>query len=64
MAKYHFVAIDKQSSQTHTATYDANNLAELQEAWNEFQTEVPFDYWSSENSADDPSDEELLAELN
>jgi hypothetical protein len=60
MGKYHFTAIDKNSSQTHTATYDANNATELQEAWDEFKSEVPFENWRSDNSADEIEDEDLL----
>lgn len=63
MAKYHFNALDKDSSAGFTETYDANNLEELQKAWNEFKGNVPFSRWYHENTTDDIFDETNLKEL-
>ena len=63
MAKYHFNALDKDSSASYTETHDANNLGELQEAWNEFKGNVPFSRWYHDNTTDEPEDEANLEEL-
>lgn len=63
MAKYHFNALDKDSSASYTETIDAKDLVELKKAWVEFKENVPFPRWYCDNEADDPENEANLGEL-
>lgn len=63
MAKFHFNALDKDSSAGFTETHEAENSEELKKAWSEFSERVPFLRWYSDNTTDETADEAMLQEI-
>jgi len=63
MAKYHFNALDKDSSASFSKTIIANDLDELKTAWTEFKENVPFSRWYSDNESDELINEHNLEKL-
>jgi hypothetical protein len=59
----HFLACDKDSSDSFQRTVHVKDEAELREEWKKFEKGVPFARWYHDNTADDEATEELVRDL-
>ena len=60
--KLTFLAFDRETSQSHTQTFEVLNSDGIDEAWKEFEKNVPFRKWyyEVEYDAQTPEEKEMV----